>query len=91
VHGIGGDQEEIRSAALEPACSVDHHAGGRVPAAGMLQGFDLSEIERPHQATGRVGAAQPLACQLVEDAVILRGAFPAQAADQPDDFLLLHA
>jgi hypothetical protein len=50
----------------------------------MLKLLHLTEIEREHKAAGRVGPAEASSHDLVDEPVILGGAFPAHAADQAD-------
>ena len=91
MHRVAADDEDIGAAPLQPASGIDHQVGGLIPEPGMLQVLDGLEVERPHQASRRMQATQPLANRLIDQAVILCRALPAQAAYQPDDGLLGHA
>ncbi len=84
VHGVGADDNEVGAAAFEPLRGLDHLDGQRAPVAGVLETFDVAEIDRVHQAAGGMHAAETFAHLLIDDAVILGRAFPAHAADQAD-------
>ena len=61
------------------------HAGA-LPVAGVLPFGDLGEVERPQQQSCRMQAAEALAHDLVEQAIVDRRRFPAHAADQAKGF-----
>jgi hypothetical protein len=82
VHGVGAQHQEVGAALLQGLGGLGQLAGQGVPVAGVLQGLDPGEVERPHQAAGRGHAAQPVADALVDQPIVLGRAFPAHAADQ---------
>ena len=87
VHRVGADEDAFGAGALEAmGRRRSVRPVGGVPVAGVLQRFDLAEVERPEETSGGVHtAAAPRADTLVDEAVILGGALPTHAADQADD------
>jgi hypothetical protein len=53
VHGVRASHHEVSAAPLEALGSDDYLGGGVVPASGMLQRLNLTEVGRPHQTAGR--------------------------------------
>ena len=82
VHGVGADQQPFGAARLQLARRLGQQHARSVPVAVMLPLGYLGEVEGMEQQLGRMQPAQPLAHNLVEQAIIDRRRFPAHAADE---------
>ncbi len=52
VHGVGAQDQRLRSGVLEPAGGVGQQLASRRPFAAMLQLGDFGEVDGPEQQTG---------------------------------------
>ena len=86
VHGVGANDNKIRTAVFQALCGVHHHSGGFCPFPFVLENLHLCEIDRNHDAFRGMKAPEFCLDRFVDDAVILDGRFPAHAADQTDCF-----
>ena len=82
VHRIRAQYQRLRPCGPQALTRIDQQCARCGPVAGMLEFGDLGEVDRPQHQLRRVEAAQALACQLVEQAVVDGRALPAHPADQ---------
>ncbi len=88
VHGVGADHQEIGARALQAPGGIRQQLARVVPLAGMLESFDLLEIQAVEQDPRRMQSTEPFLHALVDQAVVGHGGFPAHAAEHSDG---LHA
>jgi len=81
VHGIGADDDEIRTALFKLFRRFGQYLCGIVPFPLMLQHFYVGEVNGIHDAFGRMKPAEFRFDGFVDDAVILDGGLPAHTAD----------
>ena len=88
VHGVGADEQEVGTRPLDAEGGLDHQVGGFCPAIGVLEFFDLFEVDAVQGDAGGVQTPQSEFHLFVDQAVVLDGGFPAHAAEEADN---LHA
>ena len=70
VHGVGAQNDEVRSVLFDPACRPREGRGRLFPPALMLEPLDGSEVDAVHQSIGRMMAAKSLFDRLVDHPIV---------------------
>lgn len=86
MHGVGADDEKIRSRPLQRLCCLGEDDSAFLPLSLSLAGFYFLKIHTVQQAFGRMKASQLLFDGFIDDLVIGDGAFPAHTADESNSF-----
>jgi hypothetical protein len=82
--GVGAEEKEVGPTALEPPGLFGQQLTRPPPLTGILQPFDLLEVDAVHQDFRGVLPAQAAPHLLIDDAVVLRRRLPAHPAKQTD-------
>jgi hypothetical protein len=84
VHGVGAEHDDLGAGGRQRARLAGQKRSGLLPAALALEPLHVGEVDRAQQAVPGVKAAQPVADEFVDEAVVRGRALPAHAAQQSE-------
>ena len=84
VHGIGTQHDKVRARLLNAPGGVGEQPGGILPAALMLKGLDLGEVQTDQGNLGRMMSTKCAVHIPIDDLVVAHRGLPTHAAQQPD-------
>jgi hypothetical protein len=84
MHGIGADEDAIRTAAFQSFSGIYDQRCGFIPVIRMLQRRELVKVNGVEQLFRRVSPTETFLRAAIQVSVVMRSAFPTHAADQSD-------
>ena len=86
VHGIGADQEKLRSGSLQPLCGSAQDIAAPFPVAAGLALLDFAKLHAMENNFCGMEPAKPVFHFLVDSSVIGDRALPTHSANQANRF-----
>ena len=86
VHGVGADDDALRTCCLQSTRGVCHQRASGRPVARLLHPLNFVKVHAVEHQFRRMQAAKLLFHGFVDDAVVRGGGFPAHTANEADDF-----